>query len=183
MTALNSSPDPTLRNFDEEEQKQEEYEDPNLSDSDSHHDHHWRHDYNYARETSPNGLARKATSRSQREPGLNALGRLRSRRRDDPQNTNQFNHTLTHTKTGPDVLVDFEGKDDPYRPINWPFRKKAVTTVMYGLTTAGITFASSVYSADVQQIAEEFHVGTEVSTLGIVRVVFWQGVLSGDMRY
>jgi hypothetical protein len=35
------------------------------------------------------------------------------------------------------VIVDFEGLDDPYRPLNWGFRKKAITTVLYGLTTMG----------------------------------------------
>ncbi len=56
-----------------------------------------------------------------------------------------FDHALSHVKTTEDVLVDFDGLDDPYRPINWPFRKKVVTTVLYGLTTMGSTFASSVY--------------------------------------
>lgn len=48
-----------------------------------------------------------------------------------------FNHPLSHTKTSTDVIVDFDGPDDPYRPLNWPFHKKAITTVLYGLTTMG----------------------------------------------
>ena len=56
----------------------------------------------------------------------------------------QFDHPLAHIQTGSDVLVDFDGPDDPYRPINWPFRKKIVTTLLYGLTTMGSTWASSV---------------------------------------
>ena len=47
-----------------------------------------------------------------------------------------FDHPLSHVKTTADVLVDFDGPDDPYRPINWPFRKKVITTVLYGFTTA-----------------------------------------------
>ena len=47
-----------------------------------------------------------------------------------------FDHHLSHAKTTADVLVDFDGPDDPYRPINWPFRKKVITTVLYGFTTA-----------------------------------------------
>ena len=58
-----------------------------------------------------------------------------------------FEHPLSHVKTGADVLVDFDGLDDPYRPINWPFRKKAITTLLYGLTTMGSTWSSSVYVA------------------------------------
>ncbi len=126
-----------------------------------------------------------------------------------------FDHPLSHVKTTADVLVDFDGPDDPYRPINWPFRKKVITTVLYGFTTAssfplfsslqlvhicrrkssrgvdrcptplttcfsflimntdvevckmGSTWASSVYSPAIHQISEQFHVGTEVSLLGL----------------
>ena len=49
-----------------------------------------------------------------------------------------FDHPLSHVKTSADVLVDFDGPDDPYRPINWPFRKKVITTVLYGFTTASL---------------------------------------------
>ena len=48
---------------------------------------------------------------------------------------NTFSHPLAHAKTAPDVIVDFEGPDDPYHPLNWPLRKKVVTTTLYGLCT------------------------------------------------
>lgn len=79
----------------------------------------------------------------------------------------RFNHPLSHVKTSDDVLVDFDGPDDPYRPINWPFRKKVITTLLYGFTTMGSTWASSVYSPAIDQIAEQFHVGPEVTLLGL----------------
>jgi hypothetical protein len=44
----------------------------------------------------------------------------------------RFTHPLSHVKTSDAEIVDFEGLDDPYRPINWPFRKKVVTTLLYG---------------------------------------------------
>ena len=56
----------------------------------------------------------------------------------------QWSHPLSNVKTGLDCLVDFDGKGDPYRPVNWPFRKKFITTLLYGLTTMGSTWASSV---------------------------------------
>ena len=55
-----------------------------------------------------------------------------------------FDHPLSHIQTNADVIVDFDGPDDPYRPINWPFRKKVITTALYGFTTMGSTWASSV---------------------------------------
>ncbi|MCJ1479070.1 hypothetical protein MMC13_007754 [Lambiella insularis] len=78
-----------------------------------------------------------------------------------------FSHPLSHTKTGPDVVVDFDGPDDPYRPMNWPMRKKVITTALYGFTTMGSTFASSVYSPTVDVISKDYAVGTEVSLLGL----------------
>lgn len=63
------------------------------------------------------------------------ISRVRSR---DPGQTARFTHPLSHTKTTEGVVVDFDGLDDPYRPLNWSFKKKAITTVLYGLTTMGM---------------------------------------------
>lgn len=64
-----------------------------------------------------------------------AVSRIRSR---EPGQTAPFTHPLAHVKTSEDMIVDFDGPDDPYRPMNWTFKKKAVTTVLYGLTTMGM---------------------------------------------
>lgn len=65
------------------------------------------------------------------------VSRIRSR---EPGQNTPFTHPLSHTKTSSDVIVDFDGPDDPYRPLNWGFTKKAFTTVLYGLTTMGMCF-------------------------------------------
>ncbi|CAJ2512845.1 Uu.00g009640.m01.CDS01 [Anthostomella pinea] len=89
------------------------------------------------------------------------LSRIRSRPTVAP-----FSHPLSQQKTSEDCLVDFEGPDDPYRPINWSTHKKVSTTLLYGLVTMTATWASSAYSAGTMQIAEEFGVGTQTATLG-----------------
>ncbi|TAQ88771.1 hypothetical protein B7494_g2937 [Chlorociboria aeruginascens] len=43
-------------------------------------------------------------------------------------------------------IVQFDSPDDPAAPLNWPISRKIIITVLYGLTTAGSTWASSVYS-------------------------------------
>ena len=88
----------------------------------------------------------------------------------------RLSHPVPKQSTGPEVIVDFDGKDDPYRPINWPFRKKVITTILYGFTTCWITFASAIYSAGVPQIAHDFRVTEAVSTAGISMVVFGFGL-------
>ena len=100
-----------------------------------------------------------------------ALSVIRARRQIPP-----FSHPLSHQKTDLDVIVDFDGPDDPYRPMNWKFNKKVWTTGLYGVTTMGSTFASSVFSPAINQVSDEFSVGTEVSTLGVSLLLFGFGI-------
>ncbi|KAI4929642.1 uncharacterized protein J4E92_005307 [Alternaria infectoria] len=100
-----------------------------------------------------------------------ALSRIRTR-----PNVAPFSHPLAHQQTTADVLVDFEGEDDPYRPMNWPTKKKITTTMMYGLTTMSATWASSAYSAGTRQIAAEFNVGNQVAVLGTTLFLFGFGL-------
>lgn len=99
------------------------------------------------------------------------LSRIRTR-----PNVPPFNHPLAHQPTTADVIVDFDGPDDPYRPLNWPTKKKVITTMLYGLTTMSATWASSAYSAGTEQVMREFHVGTAVATLGTTLFLFGFGV-------
>lgn len=80
--------------------------------------------------------------------------------------TTVFTHPLVDQSTSNEVLVDFDGAEDPYRPMNWPFRKKVTTTILYGFTTGWITFASAIYAAVTAEICHEFHIDYEVATLG-----------------
>lgn len=73
---------------------------------------------------------------------------------------------VTHEKTPDAYFVNFDGPDDPYRPMNWPLKKKMITTLLYGMTTMTATFASAVFSPAQDQVSDEFQVGAEVSTLG-----------------
>lgn len=99
------------------------------------------------------------------------LSRVRTRPTVPP-----FDHPLAHQPTTTEVLVDFDGKDDPYRPINWPTKKKVLTTALYGLCTMSASWASSSYSAGTSQIARHFHVGEQVSTLGTSLFLFGFGL-------
>ncbi len=109
-------------------------------------------------------LGRKITRRD------TILSRIRSRP------IPHFSHPLAHIKTTEADLVDFDGPDDLYHPLNWPVRKKVITTLLYGLLTMSATWASSAYSAGTQPIAKEFHVGTQVATLGTTLFLFGFGL-------
>lgn len=63
-------------------------------------------------------------------------------------------------------IVGWDGPDDPQNPQNWSRPKKFATTIFYATMTFCITFASSVFSTATQVTSAEFHVSTEVMTLG-----------------
>ncbi|KAK7750323.1 hypothetical protein SLS62_007731 [Diatrype stigma] len=100
-----------------------------------------------------------------------ALSRIRSRPSVAP-----FSHPLAKQRTTPEALVDFDGPDDPYRPINWPTRKKVATTLLYGLVTMTATWASSAYAAGTAQVAAEFGVGSQAATLGTTLFLLGFGI-------
>lgn len=99
------------------------------------------------------------------------VSRIRSR-----QAIGSFTHPLSHIKTTVEDLVDFDSDDDPYRPVNWPFKKKAITTVLYGLTTMTSTWASSAFSPGTKQVAQQYGVAEEVATLGTALFLFAFGI-------
>lgn len=63
-------------------------------------------------------------------------------------------------------LVEWDGPDDPENPYNWSAKRRWIYTVLLGMTTFCITFASSVFSTATQSTAEEFGVSEEVMVLG-----------------
>ncbi|KAF2112687.1 major facilitator superfamily domain-containing protein [Lophiotrema nucula] len=63
-------------------------------------------------------------------------------------------------------LVVWDGEDDPENPHNWTRGKKWRVTIVLGIMTFCITFASSVFSTATVVTAEQFGVSTEVMTLG-----------------
>jgi MFS transporter, DHA1 family, multidrug resistance protein len=89
-----------------------------------------------------------------------AISRIRSRP------VYHFTHPLEHIRTSADQLVDFDGPDDPYHPLNWPIKKKVITTALYGIVTMSATWASSSYSSGTRAIAREFKVGVQVANVG-----------------
>ena len=72
------------------------------------------------------------------------VSRLQSLTRRQTTRGGHFSHPLSHAKTDSNVIVDFDGEHDPYYPRNWPFRKKMITTALYGFTTMGCTWSTSV---------------------------------------
>jgi DHA1 family multidrug resistance protein-like MFS transporter len=63
--------------------------------------------------------------------------------------------------------VSFNGPNDPLHPHNWSTKKKVLQCMLIGVNTATIAWGSSIFSTAILEVAEEFHVGRVVATLGV----------------
>ncbi|KIV95933.1 hypothetical protein, variant 1 [Exophiala mesophila] len=64
-----------------------------------------------------------------------------------------------------EYVVEFDGKDDPLHPQNWPFKRKLIIGAILAFTCLCSTFTSSIFSASTITVAAVFGVGVEVATL------------------
>ncbi|GAP87850.1 putative major facilitator superfamily transporter [Rosellinia necatrix] len=64
-------------------------------------------------------------------------------------------------------VVEFDGPDDPFHPQNWPLGKKMLTAGILGYTTVTSAFTSSIFSAAIPKVSQEFGISKEVGTLGV----------------
>lgn len=64
-------------------------------------------------------------------------------------------------------IVHFDGPDDPYNAINWPFKKKITVTLLYAFITLGATWGSTAYNSGIGQVRQQFHVNSEAALSGM----------------
>lgn len=113
--------------------------------------------------TNRNALAATGTNMSlERRPTRRETIISRIRSRPVPV----FTHPLSHVQTSAAELVTFDGPDDLYHPLNWPLRKKVLTTTLYGLITGGSAWASSSFSSATSYVVEEFNANQYIVIFG-----------------
>ncbi|OJJ46008.1 hypothetical protein ASPZODRAFT_66922 [Penicilliopsis zonata CBS 506.65] len=88
---------------------------------------------------------------------------------------------VTQTSHGDSYLVDWEGDHDPGDPRNWTLPVKMAFTVVGCSMIFAVSFSSSVFGPAEQITATEFHVGSEVMTLGIA--LFVAGFAVGPLLF
>jgi DHA1 family multidrug resistance protein-like MFS transporter len=123
-------------------------------------------------DTSPNAPLSRHASRA----GTSApLGQTRSHfshvsrgrsNRDDTNDEPEVEEKNNNEKERDPDLVDWDGPDDPENPMNFSTSRKWVITVLLGMATFCITFASSVFSTATESTALQFGVSNEVMVLG-----------------
>jgi DHA1 family multidrug resistance protein-like MFS transporter len=131
-------------------------------------------------ERDPEAIRRIETHRSQHATTVGAgqvqsrLTRTISRRRTEKPLPN-----LGAGKPFPPLLpdreeyvVEFDGKDDPLHPQNWPMNKKLFLGAILAFDALSATMGSSIFSAAIRPVSNEFGVIAEVGTLGTSLFVF-----------
>ena len=64
-------------------------------------------------------------------------------------------------------IVEWDGDHDPENPMNFSLARKIWMSSMASFMTFGVSFASSVFSADTRVTAKKFDVSEEVMVLGV----------------
>ncbi|THY13926.1 MFS general substrate transporter [Aureobasidium pullulans] len=80
-----------------------------------------------------------------------------------------------------DIVVEFDGDDDPHNPQNWSTFKRIYTTALWALTTSWITFASAIYSVGLAEISEEFDTSYTTANAGTALLIW--GFALGPMLW
>lgn len=80
-----------------------------------------------------------------------------------------------------EYLVDLNSDDDEANAKNWPVRRKMVSALVLGFDTFVASWGSSVYSAAVEPVSMEFHVGTVVALLGLTLYII--GFACGPLAF
>ncbi|KAK9367946.1 major facilitator superfamily domain-containing protein [Lipomyces kononenkoae] len=69
-------------------------------------------------------------------------------------------------------IVEYNGPDDPYHPLNWSALKKIKIMSILGFATMSVTWGSAIFASAIEKIAEDFHIGLVVAILGMSLYVF-----------
>ncbi|KAK6463719.1 multidrug resistance [Scheffersomyces coipomensis] len=74
------------------------------------------------------------------------------------------------------VVVDWEGENDPENPINWPTYQKAFFIFQVSFLTTIVYMGSAIYTPGVTQIMEEFNISQTTATLPLTMFVIGYGL-------
>ncbi|KAL4978973.1 major facilitator superfamily domain-containing protein [Aspergillus desertorum] len=80
-----------------------------------------------------------------------------------------------------DFVVEFDGAGDPLHPYNWSLMRRIFLVCILSYSTFATSFTSAVFSAGISAVTEEFHVGTEVGSLGVTLYVL--GFAAGPIAW
>ena len=95
-------------------------------------------------------------------------------------NNGNSNDKNGNSNDGDEFLVVFSD-DDPEKALNWPFKKKAYHTALYGITTFTAQYNNSAMAPTTTHLTARFGVSETVATLATSLFVF--GVAFGPLMF
>ena len=121
-------------------------------------------------ERHPTALSRIQTGRSQQSHTIGTSLRSRTATRQSKKPMPNFGGGKAFPPPLPEreeYVVEFDGPNDPMHAQNWPFKKKLIVAVVLGYFTLSAAFGSSIFSAAIGTVAEQFGLSQEVGVLGV----------------
>lgn len=74
------------------------------------------------------------------------------------------------------IVVGWDGDDDPENPYNWPLKYKVFFILEMCLLTSFVYMASAIYTPGIEQLMEDFQVGRTLATLPLTMFVIGYGL-------
>lgn len=121
-------------------------------------------------ERHPTALSRIQTARSQHTLTVGTSLRSRTADRHSKLPLPNFGDSKPYPAPLPDrdeYVVGFDGPNDPLHAQNWPLRKKMPVAITLGFVTLTAAFGSSIFSAAIGSVAQQFNLSREVGILGV----------------
>ncbi|KAK5074222.1 hypothetical protein LTR64_006632 [Lithohypha guttulata] len=118
-------------------------------------------------------------------PSIRSLGNASSStlyhdHADPEKNADITQHGLPDSVAKDVNLVDWNGPDDPEKPLNWSKRKKWTNVLIIGFLTLLTPFGSSMFAPGVPDMMEDFH-STNVTLASFVVSVYVLGYACGPL--
>lgn len=74
------------------------------------------------------------------------------------------------------IIVDWDGPDDPENPYNWPLYQKIFFMFEIAFLTTSVYMASAIYTPGVEEIMEQFQISQTVAILPLSLFVIGYGI-------
>lgn len=80
------------------------------------------------------------------------------------------------TENSEQIIVDWDGPDDPENPYNWPLYQKVFFILEIAFLTLSVYMGSAIYTPGIDEIMEQFNIGQTVATLPLSLFVIGYGI-------
>lgn len=79
-------------------------------------------------------------------------------------------------KNPDEIIVDWDGPDDPENPYNWPLYQKVFFVFEIAFLTTSVYMGSAIYTPGIEEIMEQFQINQVLATLPLSMFVIGYGL-------